>query len=125
MESTARFTFSTPESAYSKGRPAVTRCLPAASNTWHVFDGSKRSVTVHARIKQSSIGIIAANSQEGGALNQDGGPVHSFRLHGMRLGWQRLPAPTSRPWHPMCSYAAFGANGAQGTADKSNWKGKK
>ncbi|HEX7508788.1 MAG TPA: SUMF1/EgtB/PvdO family nonheme iron enzyme [Polyangia bacterium] len=32
------------------GRPAVTRCLPAASNTWHVFDGSKRSVTVHARI---------------------------------------------------------------------------
>jgi len=50
MESTAPFTFSTPESAYSNGRPAITRCLPAASKTWHVFDGAKRSVTVHARI---------------------------------------------------------------------------
>ncbi len=47
---TALLTFSMPESAYSNGRPAITKCLPAASNTWHVLDGSKRSVTVHARI---------------------------------------------------------------------------
>ena len=47
---TAPLTFSMPESAYSKGRPAITRCLPAASNTWHVLDRSKRSATVHARI---------------------------------------------------------------------------
>jgi hypothetical protein len=31
MESTAPFTFSTPESACTKGRPAVTRCLPGGN----------------------------------------------------------------------------------------------
>jgi hypothetical protein len=36
VESTAPFTLSTPESAYSKGRHELTRCLPAASRTWHV-----------------------------------------------------------------------------------------
>ena len=52
VEATTPFTFSTPESAYSEGRPELTRCLPAASRTWHVLDGSRRAETFHARARK-------------------------------------------------------------------------
>jgi hypothetical protein len=47
---TALLTSSTPESAYSNGRPAITRCLQAASNTWHVLVGSSQVETVERGI---------------------------------------------------------------------------
>ena len=59
VASTSPLTFSIPESAYSTGRPAETRCLLAASSSWHVHIGSSRAATVHAKIFREKLSMAA------------------------------------------------------------------
>jgi len=53
-------------------------------------------------------------------------PIH-FDCTAFGLGWQRLLAPTSRPWHPMCTYACFrrrwgAGNGGQEQLEREEMK---
>ena len=144
VASTSPFTFSTPESAHNNGRPASTRCLPAASNSWHVFDGSKRSVTAHARIFREKLSTTAwrhtflpsinlkrrASMARLRMMPSPGHPVSTDSCsHRRRIGVadetlakdrSRLAArpwwPTSNAWRPRYRSASEAAESASGRA---------